>query len=125
MNRYIAIFLMSISVNAIAGWVEITKTQTNSFYYDPTTMKRTGNIIRVWRLRDNISPIKNGAYSSRMLVEVDCDSGQQRTIEYSYHTGHMGDGEIIERNTTVSQWFLVPTLPNTVQEISKKLFCQQ
>ena len=123
MKRYLAIFLTTISFNALADWVQLTQTQTNSFYYDPTTIKKVGNLIRVWELIDNVTPNKIGSLSSRMLTEMDCSGNQSRTIEYTYHTGHMATGEINYMNSTISQWFQAP--PNTVQQQQLKFYCAQ
>lgn len=122
MKRYLVILLISISTHAAADWVLITQTQTNAFYFDPTAIKKVGGMLRVWQLIDNVAPNKIGSMSSRMLVEVDCDGDQQRTIEYTYHTGHMGLGEVNYTNNAVSPWFHAP--PNSVQQLTQRAFCQ-
>jgi hypothetical protein len=123
MKRCLVIMLISISTHAAADWVQTAQTQTNTFYFDPKTIKNVGGLIRVWKLIDNVSPNRIGSLSSRMLVEVDCNGDQERTIEYTYHTGHMGSGEVNYSNFTVSTWFHAP--PNSVQQLELRVLCPQ
>jgi hypothetical protein len=42
-----------ISARAMAEWVKYSEGDNgNSYYFDPSTIKRNGNLVRVWDLQE-------------------------------------------------------------------------
>jgi len=46
----LAILLAVASSSAAAEWVEVDSDETLTFYINPTTIRRDGNLVRMWEL---------------------------------------------------------------------------
>lgn len=100
MKLLIAALLAVFSTGAMAEWTYLTSREDNAFdvYIDKTTIRKRGNVAKMWELRDFKAPQKeaSGSYlSSRMLEEYDCVEIRQRLLALTDFSGNMGSGQII------------------------------
>ena len=100
MKPLIAVLLAVFSTGAMAEWTYLTSREDNAFdvYIDKTTIRKRGNVAKMWELRDFKAPQKeaSGSYlSSRMLEEYDCVEIRQRLLALTDFSGNMGSGQII------------------------------
>jgi len=100
MKLLIAVLLAVFSTGAMAEWTYLTSREDNAFdvYIDKTTIRKRGNVAKMWELRDFKAPQKeaSGSYlSSRMLEEYDCVEIRQRLLALTDFSGNMGSGQII------------------------------
>jgi hypothetical protein len=100
MKKILFMLIMFISCSAWADWVklrdandkEIAKGDSGAFYYDPSSIKKDGNIRRVWQMEsmrfDSFTfPNAVKTFSVRVLKEYDCVQKLDRFLEmYSYET---------------------------------------
>ena len=96
----ITVLLAVFSTGAMAEWTYIASSEDNAFdvYIDKTTIRKRGNVAKMWELRDFKAPQKeaSGSYlSSRMLEEYDCVEIRQRLLALTDFSGNMGSGQII------------------------------
>lgn len=106
-SRLLITLLLMSSVSAYAEWVEIVKTDKFTEYKDPETIRRKGNLVKVWQLRDfnTIQGYAGKSYLSlKMLLENDCTEEQFRILAQFAYSGRMGDGEIVSSVTSPSEW---------------------
>lgn len=83
---------------AWADWVRHGEEPWGVYYYDPATIKRDGNLARVWTLlnRKTSHPTPLGlALSSRVLLEFDCTRKRVRQLAYSEHSEAMAGGNTL------------------------------
>ena len=100
MKLLIAALLAVFSTGAMAEWTYLTSSEDNAYdiYIDKTTIRKRGNVAKMWELRDFKAPQKeaSGSYlSSRMLAEYDCVEIRQRLLALTDFSGNMGSGQII------------------------------
>jgi hypothetical protein len=131
-----AILLMILAVvssNAAAEWVEVTSTDEKTFYAEPATSRKKGNMVKMWELVD----VKPSGFTKSMQVfsesndefsmstrekeEFDCKKEQTRTLYISTHSGNMGEGELISRSSNPGKWG--PIVANSIDESLWKFAC--
>ena len=99
MKLLIAALLAVFSTGAMAEWTYLTSSEDNAYdiYIDKTTIRKRGNVAKMWELMDFKAPQKeaSGSYlSSRMLEEYDCVEIRQRLLALTDFSGNMGSGQI-------------------------------
>ena len=97
--------------SALAEWVMYDTTDTNTFYYDPATIRKDGHIRRVWKLQDLRKRHKDGEMSVRSREEFDCTQERMRYLALSTHSEPMAGGVVLESFGEDKDWRNVP--PNT------------
>lgn len=87
-------------------------------YYDPATVRRTGDKVKMWHLHDfkgtQVSADKTYS-SSKNWVEYDCASAQRRTLYFSWNAKNMDAGETVYRMDVPSEWR--PVAPRSIAEM--------
>ena len=65
------------------------------FYFDPTSIRRDGDIVKFWHLMDYKSPSQiEGHLSTTFETEFDCKQKQTRVIYSASFSGNMGSGKV-------------------------------
>ena len=67
----VALLVLLFAHSAWAEWVKYAEIPVASSYYDPATVKKRGNMVRVWMFT-NLWTRVDGQWSRRALVEFDC-----------------------------------------------------
>jgi hypothetical protein len=99
---FFTLMLVSICSNVGAEWVYVAETEKdikreNSFiaYADPATIRKTGNLVKMWSLYDYKLPQKSGVISARQKSEYNCIEKKRRQLFLSAYSGRMNNGETI------------------------------
>jgi len=91
-----------------AEWDKIYSNDRVVTYADTSTVRRKGNIVKLWSLFDfkEESVYRDGSqYLSIMReTEFNCKDGLQRMVAFSIHSGKMGKGRMIDSGTTPQDW---------------------
>lgn len=108
---------------AIADWVKIGEVDDLAYYFDPATIRKAGNLRRVFVLQDFKERKSLGELSLRALSEYDCKNWVHRGLDISIHSGNMASGKVLSTMdvSDSSKWQPVP--PKTVSEIILKAAC--
>jgi len=128
MHKVILMILLAVvSSGSRAEWVEIGETEEKDLtvYADPTTIRKTGNTVKMWSL-DDYKSVRNTLglmnLSSRSLNEYDCKE-KQVTMHFLYvHSGNMGRGEAVQINGEYCCWWSHVS-PESMGEILWKFAC--
>ena len=89
------LLLMVFAVPVRADWVKHGGLgELATFYHDPTTLKRKGDIAHVW-VYTELGAQLEGVRSSRALYEFDCKELRRRTLRRTSFSGPMMSGEIV------------------------------
>jgi len=116
--------LLAASGNATAEWVNVASYNSITLYVDSTTIRKKGNMVKMWSLLDlNKSDTLEGqSYKSiKTQNEFDCKEELNRMLYNSYHTGNMGNGKAFAINSNLGEMMPVP--PNSGNMILWKIAC--
>jgi hypothetical protein len=120
------LLLLAVASNsAAAAWVEVSDDEADTFYADPATIRKAGNMVKMWTLIDfkTVQVIGKGKsyLSMRRKAEYDCKEEQARTVYLSWHPGNMSGGDAVHSDADPGKWRPVP--PGSVTEILWKIAC--
>jgi len=102
MSKAILLLLLAVvSSSAAAEWTKVVNLAAGSLYVDAATIRSDGNMVRIVTLYDLYKPViseTNGKpyVSQKVQNEFDCKEELWRTLEYSWYTGKMGEGQMVE-----------------------------
>ena len=124
MHKAILMMLLAaVSSSAKAEWVEIGTTNKSTVYADPTTIRKSGNKVKMWALWDYSTAQEGGSkpyMSVRIQNEYNCKEETHRQIFATVFTDNMARG-----NEIASQggrgW--EPIAPRTHDEALWKFAC--
>jgi hypothetical protein len=119
------LLLAIVSSNAVADWVAVGSSKTDTLYVEPTTIRGTDDRARMWALNDykvtqrldNREPFK----SEKAEYEYDCKQSQSRLLYFTSHTENMAGGEVADFNVAPGEW--VPVSPKSEIEVLWKIAC--
>ena len=119
------LLLAAASSSAAAGWVEVGGNEGTVACADSGTIRRSGNMVRMWHLLDyanarRIEGIKP-YLSIKMQDEYDCAQERTRTLSLSLYSGNMGAGEVLGTVTDPGDWRPVPA--DTLVETLRAFAC--
>lgn len=130
MTRFLLLILTLLilsSSSAYAEWVEVEGGGKFTAYVDPETIRRKGNLVKIWVLDDykTVRAAADKSYLSvKALDEYDCAEEQIRNLALYAYSGQMGTGEIVESISGVpSKW--APVIPGSVGQTKWKLVCDK
>jgi hypothetical protein len=116
-----------VSSTAAAEWVEVDRTDTTTVYGDPTSVRRAGDMVKMWEITDFATAkkwIDGKLYmSTRERSEYDCKEERWRTLHISLFSGHMSYGEVVFSVSSPGDW--KPVAPDTIAETYWKLVCKR
>lgn len=123
-TKAIAFALMLLATSsAWAEWVKIGSSSSGkiTYYIDPATIRKNGNLRTVWAIQNLFSPDKDGIASQRVKQEYDCELERVRWLSSSFHSKSMADGKVLFGNDAISNWKAVP--PQTAISDILKIVC--
>jgi len=99
MHKAILMMLLAaVSSSAKAEWVEIGTTNKSTVYADPTTIRKSGNKVKMWALWDYSTAQEGGSkpyMSVRIQNEYNCKEETHRQIFATVFTDNMARGNEI------------------------------
>lgn len=95
MKKLFLVCLMMLAGSAWAEWVMYDETETATHYFDPATIRKDGNMRRVWELTDLRKRHKDGEMSRRVRLELDCKEERYRFLATSAHSEPMAGGTVL------------------------------
>ena len=116
---------------AYAEWAMIMSNEKATYYLDPGTIRRKGDIVKVWELWDfkTIQTIMGISHlSSKMQWEYDCVEERSRTLVYVNFAGNMGKGERVHGDSdddkgVIDRWR--PIVPETLGQTLWNAACNK
>jgi hypothetical protein len=105
----VLVLLLALPVGA-QRWVQHNENEVIAFYYDPTTIRFTGQFHRVWELQDFKNVRGDHGKSSLTLWEIDCADERMRSLSDLTLRERMGKGDTVRQAThsPPHQWWYVP-----------------
>lgn len=110
--------LLATSNSAMANWVSIGENDSFVMYVDNATIRKSGNIAKMWHMQDfKVVQDASGAkfLSLKMQGEYDCQAEKSRHLAFTFFSGNMGGGKVVFRNGNVKEE-RQPIEPDSVNE---------
>ena len=127
MRKIILIVMFAVSGNVIAEWVQYNRGENKSFYYNSSSIRRNGSIVKMWVLIDyKTAKVVDGLafMSDKSQDEYDCKNELVRPIFISATSGHMGEGKIVSSvNKEAGEFIWRPIVPDSYSEDVWKIAC--
>jgi len=126
MRVFICLFIFLVAAPAQAEWVKTWESKTSGTitYFDPETIRKDGNLRKVWILQElRVKGRGYGEMSRRALWEYNCPEEQFRSLQISFHTDPMAKGSRLLTDNKPSDWQHIP--PNTGGAILFNLVCSK
>ncbi|TKB93880.1 MAG: hypothetical protein E8D41_04805 [Nitrospira sp.] len=126
---YVSLFftlLVLCSAPAYAEWVEVGITDEATVYVDPDTIRRKGDLVKMWYLHDfktTQTVLKKSYLSSRSQDEYDCTEDRHRALASTSFSGNMGSGKVRSSYSIKGKW--EPVLPGTLTQTLWKVACDK
>lgn len=127
MRQLILIVLLVFSSSPVyAEWVEVSANKTAGViaYADPGTIRRTGDLVKMWSLFDlrTTQTAGSNSYSSiKALQKYDCAEDRSRALAHTKFSGNMGHGKVVYSNLDEGTW--APIAPVSVGQELWKVAC--
>ena len=108
----IGLVLSLIATASQAQWVLARENKASKIYTDPSTKRRTDNVVRMWVLYDYEDPQlwKDKTYHShRAYLQFDCAERTRQILQASLFAGKMASGEVLgSKDEPDRQKFVAP-----------------
>ena len=115
------LMLVMTATAASAEWTRVGETDEFVKYVDIATIRRNGNLVKMWVLQDFKRLQKEGHFSDISLMEYDCSEERGRFFAYSIYDGKMGGGRSLRTSDGPLRWSQI--FPNSIGETQWKIAC--
>jgi len=110
---------------ANAEWTDIGATGIYIQSVDRATIRRNGNLVKMWGLKDykTMQTVAGDSFlSSKTQAEYNCKEDRSRTLAFLWFDGQMGNGKVVYSNGNLKdEW--APITPGSVAERLWKIAC--
>ncbi len=129
MKRLLLGLMLGLTATAaMAEWTRANSTDSFIQYVDTATIRRNGNLVKMWELKDyktvkkSSSGAKESYLSAKTQQEFDCKEEKKRLLAFSWFIGQMGSGNHVYSSGNVKdEW--EPIEPGSIGEILWKIAC--
>jgi hypothetical protein len=121
--QFLALLLL-VTCSVCAEWVKvgsIVEPLGATNYIDPVTIRKDGNLRKVWEMQDLKQRDKDGVMSRRARTEFDCKNERYRILSIDAHSAPMARGETLYLDNETGAWFEIP--PQSASQIVLKIVC--
>src|SRR2546425_775145 len=128
---WLLITLLVLSSGSVhAEWVAVEKNNElagiMTVYVDPDTIRRKGNLVKMWQLYD-YKTIQTVAGDSLLSIkrynEYDCTEERTRMLAYTWFSGNMGSGKVVYSTPDEQQW--EPVIPRSINRTLWNVACSK
>ena len=128
MTRLLLVTLLFLSSGpAYAEWVAMGTSTTedgNTLYADPDTIRRKGEMVKMWQLYDlktAITVAGTSVLSTMVQNEFDCGEERIRLLAFVHFSGNMGRGKMVYEEAIEQKW--KPVSPGGFNQLGLQAAC--
>lgn len=125
MGKTIVMMLFVVmSGSVMADWVVVDESSLGKTYVNPSTISKSGDLVKLWELIDFKKAQEHGGesfFSFTTEVEYDCVRKSFQTLKTAGISGHMATGSVIASGSGSRQW--QPVAGGTAAERSWRFVC--
>jgi len=129
LSLWLPITLLVLSSGpAYAEWVLVSGNDATglSVYVDTATLRRNGNLAKMWQLYDykTVQTVAGDSLLSfKRFNEYDCAEARTRMLGYTWFSGNMGNGSVVYSTTEHQPW--EPVVPRTINRTLWNVACDK
>lgn len=124
MKKLFFVSLMLLADSAFAEWYFLVGSREgNSYYFDPATIRKNGNMRTFWSKAELKSRRKDGAFSVRQRLQVDCKKETIRVLAQATFPEPDFWGEAIKDEDSPNATFTA-IAPDTIDHAFMLMMCQ-
>ena len=121
-------FLTLSSGHVHAEWVLVSGDDAAGLavYVDPATIRRNGNLAKMWQLYDykTVQTVAGDSLlSMKRFNEYDCMDERTRMLGYTWFSGNMGSGNVVYSTSEQQPW--EPAVPRSINRSLWKVACNK
>ena len=120
-KKFLVACMLFVTNSAWADWVNVGESAGNNFYIDPSTIRKDGDLRKVWGIQDLSKRDVDGEMSRRYREEYDCRAARKRFLSATTHSEPMAAGSTLVSTNEASDWMDIR--PNTVGDDILKKVC--
>jgi len=130
MRKILILLLLFISTNTTAQWIELGSNveQTFVFSIEKSSIRKTKNKVRFWRMDDFIDIQKSDTnflyLSSTIFYEIDCIERTINIIEMSFFDRNKLNGKIVKTYDNSTNPKPVNIRPETIADELRMFVCK-
>ena len=125
-RQLIILFLVFLPKIALCQWIFITDGNMSTVYIEKSSIKKSGNYIKVWTLYDIKKRDEEGYLALKSYAEYDCLNQQVRHLSEIQYSENMSSGfgqTLRSYNTKDKSW--APISPDSVGNDILKVVCSK
>jgi surface-adhesin protein E len=107
-------------------WASANNQVGLTIYVDPDTIRRNGDLVKLWQLYDYKTRQTVGGdsfFSSKAQRQFDCVKQRTRLLSFTHFTGNMGSGNRVFSDLDESEW--KPVAPGSVGHALWRFACSK
>ena len=121
----LGLMVLMTAGTASAEWTQSGGNDQFIHYVDRATIRRNGNLVKMWDLADFKTVQKSAAgesyLSNKIQTEYDCKEEKSRSLAFTWFSGKMGSGKVVYSDSFPGKWS--PISPGSVGEALWKIAC--
>ena len=121
----LGLMLLVTAGAASAEWTRSGESDNYIHYVDRATIRRNGNLVKMWSLADykTVQKAAGGEsyLSDKVQQEYDCKEEKLRILAFTWFDGQMGNGKVVVSDYDPDKW--IPIQPDSVGETKWKIAC--
>jgi hypothetical protein len=127
MKRLLLITLLVLSSGpAYAEWVAVGGNDQIGMttYLNPDTIRRKGDLVKVWQLNDfkTVQTVDGNSFlSTKKQREFSCAEERTRVLAATQFSGNMGNGTVVSVNSNEQKW--EPVVPESIGQTLWEFAC--
>jgi len=129
MTRLLLITLLLLSsTSAYAEWIPVGGNDPIGMttYVDPDTIRRKGELVKIWQLNDfkTVQIVgENSFLSAKKQREFNCAEERTRILAATQFSGNMGTGRVVWGNSNEQKW--EPIVPESIAQTLWEFACNK
>lgn len=104
MKKIVFALMLFVTGAAWADWVIVGESPESTVYVDPATIRKEGDLRKVWGIQDLKERDKDGEKSRRYREEYDCKGARKRYLSATTHSETMAGGTPLLTTSDPSPW---------------------
>lgn len=125
---FLITFLLLNAWPVLAEWELVSGDDSAKLtvYVDRETIRRQGNLVKMWQLYD-YKTVQTVAGDSLMSIqrhnEYNCTDPHTRMLAYTWFSSNMGQGRVVYKTAEEQQWAKV--IPRSIDQALWKVACSK
>jgi hypothetical protein len=105
MKKILVLSMLLMSTSSWAQWSPVAvDTDATVFNFDFSTLRKEGELRKIWTLTNLLEKDANGVLSGRMRMEYDCKSERHRVLSFRMFSELFANGIVLKEGNTPTPW---------------------